>query len=43
MQTYAPIPGTPFGGAKDSGVGREENLDELYSYTYAKNAYVRFG
>ena len=37
------IPGTPFGGVKDSGVGREENLDELYSYTYSKNAYVRFG
>jgi acyl-CoA reductase-like NAD-dependent aldehyde dehydrogenase len=37
------IPGTPFGGVKDSGVGREENLDELYSYTQSKNVYVRFG
>jgi betaine-aldehyde dehydrogenase len=37
------IPGTPFGGVKDSGVGREESLDELYSYTQSKNAYIRFG
>jgi acyl-CoA reductase-like NAD-dependent aldehyde dehydrogenase len=38
----AHVPGTPFGGVKDSGVGREENLDELYAYTQAKNVYIRF-
>jgi acyl-CoA reductase-like NAD-dependent aldehyde dehydrogenase len=37
------IPGTPFGGVKDSGVGREEGIDELFSYTQTKNAYIRFG
>lgn len=37
------IPGTPFGGVKDSGVGREEGIDELYSYTQSKNVYIRFG
>jgi acyl-CoA reductase-like NAD-dependent aldehyde dehydrogenase len=37
------IPGTAFGGVKDSGVGREEGLEELYSYTQSKNVYVRFG
>lgn len=37
------IPGTPFGGVKDSGVGREEGIDELASYTQSKNVYVRFG
>jgi acyl-CoA reductase-like NAD-dependent aldehyde dehydrogenase len=36
------VPGTPFGGVKDSGVGREESLDELYGYTQAKNVYIRF-
>lgn len=37
------IPGTPFGGVKESGLGREEGLEELYSYTQAKNVYIRFG
>jgi acyl-CoA reductase-like NAD-dependent aldehyde dehydrogenase len=37
------IPGTAFGGTKDSGVGREESVDELYSYTQSKNVYIRFG
>jgi len=37
------IPGTPFGGVKDSGVGREEGIEELYSYTQSKNAYIHFG
>jgi acyl-CoA reductase-like NAD-dependent aldehyde dehydrogenase len=37
------IPGTAFGGNKDSGVGREESVDELYSYTQSKNVYIRFG
>jgi acyl-CoA reductase-like NAD-dependent aldehyde dehydrogenase len=36
------LPGTPFGGVKDSGVGREEGLEELYGYTQAKNVYIRF-
>jgi betaine-aldehyde dehydrogenase len=37
------IPGTSFGGVKDSGVGREEGLAELYGFTQPKNVYVRFG
>ena len=36
------VPGAPFGGVKDSGVGREESIDELMSYTQIKNAYIRF-
>ncbi len=28
--------GLPFGGTKSSGVGREESLDELLSYTESK-------
>jgi betaine-aldehyde dehydrogenase len=38
----AHIPGTSFGGVKDSGLGREEGLDELLSYTTSKNVYLRF-
>jgi betaine-aldehyde dehydrogenase len=37
------VPGTPFGGIKDSGTGREEGIEELYSYSQSKNVYVRFG
>ena len=37
------FPGTPYGGFKDSGVGREEALDELLSYTQVKNVNVNFG
>jgi betaine-aldehyde dehydrogenase len=37
------FPGTPFGGVKDSGVGREEDVEELVSYTQTKNVNVRFG
>lgn len=33
--------GTPFGGWKDSGVGREESFEELESYTQQKNVHVR--
>ena len=29
-------PGTPFGGTKNSGLGSEENLEELLSYTEVK-------
>jgi betaine-aldehyde dehydrogenase len=32
--------GTPFGGFKDSGVGREEDVDEILSYTQVKNVNV---
>jgi acyl-CoA reductase-like NAD-dependent aldehyde dehydrogenase len=35
--------GTPFGGFKESGVGREEDHDELASYTQVKNVNVNFG
>ena len=35
-------PGTPFGGVKESGVGREESFEELVSYTQTKNVNVRF-
>jgi betaine-aldehyde dehydrogenase len=35
--------GTPFGGYKDSGVGREEDTEELYSYTQAKNVNISLG
>ena len=34
--------GTPFGGFKNSGLGREEDAEELLSYTQTKNVNVRF-
>lgn len=34
--------GLPFGGVKSSGVGREESLDELVSYTETKTTTVVF-
>ena len=34
--------GAPFGGYKDSGVGRDEDVDELLSYTQVKNVNVAF-
>ena len=34
--------GAPFGGFKDSGVGREHSLDELLSYTHIKNVNVSY-
>ena len=34
--------GTPFGGFKDSGIGREEDLDEILSYTQTKNVNINF-
>ncbi|MFZ0041999.1 MAG: aldehyde dehydrogenase family protein [Solirubrobacteraceae bacterium] len=37
------FPGVPFGGFKDSGVGREESFDELVSYTQVKNVNINFG
>jgi acyl-CoA reductase-like NAD-dependent aldehyde dehydrogenase len=36
------LPGLPFGGIKDSGVGREEGFDELLSYTESKSVSMRF-
>jgi acyl-CoA reductase-like NAD-dependent aldehyde dehydrogenase len=35
-------PGAPYGGVKDSGVGREESFEELVSYTQTKNVNIRF-
>jgi acyl-CoA reductase-like NAD-dependent aldehyde dehydrogenase len=32
--------GAPFGGFKDSGVGRDEDIEELLSYTQVKNVNV---
>ena len=37
------LPGTSYGGVKNSGVGREEDLDELLSYTQVKSVHVSFG
>jgi acyl-CoA reductase-like NAD-dependent aldehyde dehydrogenase len=36
------VPGASFGGVKNSGVGREEGLSELESYTQSKNVYISF-
>src|SRR5579875_126354 len=36
------FPGAPYGGFKDSGVGREESFDELASYAQIKNVNVKF-
>jgi len=33
----------PFGGVKQSGVGREESLDELLSYTQLKTVNIMLG
>ena len=33
--------GTPFGGFKQSGIGREECFEELLAYTQEKNIHVR--
>jgi betaine-aldehyde dehydrogenase len=35
--------GTPFGGMKNSGLGREEGLDELLSYTEVKTIHLMLG
>ncbi len=34
--------GTPFGGYKQSGIGREECLEELLFFTQEKNIHIRF-
>jgi len=36
------FPGTPYGGVKDSGVGRDEGAEELFSYVQLKNVNVVF-
>jgi betaine-aldehyde dehydrogenase len=36
------FPGAAFGGFKDSGVGREEGVEELVSYAQVKNVNVSF-
>jgi betaine-aldehyde dehydrogenase len=33
--------GTPFGGFKQSGIGREECLDELLAFSQEKNIHIR--
>jgi betaine-aldehyde dehydrogenase len=33
--------GAPFGGYKQSGIGREESIDEMLAYTQEKNIHVR--
>ncbi|MYX39152.1 MULTISPECIES: aldehyde dehydrogenase family protein [unclassified Streptomyces] len=38
----AHVPGAAFGGVRNSGVGREEGMEELESYTQPKNVFVRF-
>jgi betaine-aldehyde dehydrogenase len=40
--TSAHFAGAPYGGYKDSGVGREESMEELESYAQIKNVNVRF-
>ncbi len=34
--------GTPFGGYKMSGIGREESIEELLSFTRQKNVYISY-
>lgn len=34
-------PGSPFGGMKASGIGREETIDELFGYTEAKSVNIK--
>jgi len=36
------LAGTPYGGTKNSGIGRESHLDELYSFTNTKNITFKF-
>jgi betaine-aldehyde dehydrogenase len=40
--TQRHVPGTAYGGFKDSGVGREEGFEELTSYAQVKNVNVSF-
>lgn len=36
------VPGAPYGGVKNSGIGREEGIEEYYSFTQQKNIYINF-
>jgi betaine-aldehyde dehydrogenase len=36
------IPGAPFGGRKQSGIGSDEGIEELLSYTQLKNAFIQY-
>jgi betaine-aldehyde dehydrogenase len=40
--TSTHVPGTPFGGVKNSGNSREDELQELLSYTQLKNVFINF-
>ena len=40
--TSAHIPGAPFGGRKQSGIGSDEGIEELLSYTQLKNVFVQY-
>jgi betaine-aldehyde dehydrogenase len=33
--------GTPFGGFKQSGIGREECIEEMFAFTQEKNIHVK--
>ena len=33
--------GAPFGGYKQSGIGREECIEEMFAYTQEKNIHVK--
>lgn len=41
-ETSRHFTGVPFGGYKDSGVGREESFEELESYTSTKSVSINF-
>jgi betaine-aldehyde dehydrogenase len=36
------IPGTPYGGYKNSGIGRDMGAEELMDFTQKKNVYIRY-
>jgi acyl-CoA reductase-like NAD-dependent aldehyde dehydrogenase len=40
--TMPVVAGASFGGVKNSGLGREESLEEIESYTQHKNVYIAF-
>ena len=42
-ETSTHFAGVPFGGMKDSGVGREESFEELLDYTQLRATSVRLG
>jgi betaine-aldehyde dehydrogenase len=42
-ETSRHILGAPFGGMKQSGIGREECLGELLAFTQEKNIYISLG